>query len=244
MMLSQSRILRCVLALITLLSSSCIDVREEFWVHKDGSARAEITCLLPRAAMLVAGGEKGIRKLVEELLADDPNIESYQFTIRDRQERKEIQIQIEVEQLLRLDRLRQTVQRNQQLPEAVRLMVGKLDVNLDGLTAIQVRRVSSPGEAAPALKWLPAAELRDHSLVQIIHFPHPVRSSNAHESSHGGRTIRWETPLIAAIQGPVVYEFSVPLPIPWLWIGLGGAVMIALLAWWWRRRRRSRRVSA
>lgn len=235
-----TRIAQSALLLVILLLSSCIDIREEFWVFENGSARGDVTCLIPRAATLVAGGDKGIRKLVDELLGDDPNIDSYQLSIRQQGNRREIRIRFEVGQLMRLDRLRDTVQRNQELPEAVRLMVGSLDVQLDGLSAIEVKRVSSPGEAAPALKWLPAAELENHSLTKIIHYPYPVRSSNAHSTSEDGCTIRWNTPLKTAIERPVIYEFSVPLPIPWRWITAGGMAITALLAWWWRRRKRRR----
>lgn len=239
MTLLPSRMLRATLVLLTLCATSCIDIREEFWVHEDGSAEAEIRCLLPRAAALVAGGDEGIRKLVDELLVDDPNVDSYEVRILDRDRIKEIHIRLKIEQLLRLDRLRETLERNQQLPEAVRHMVGSLDVGMDGL-AVKVTRRISPGEAAPALKWLPAAQMEGHSLTQIIHFPDPVRSSNAHRVEDGGRTIIWETSLADAIQGPVTYAFCVALPIPWAWIGALAAVILLGTVWWMRRRRRLR----
>lgn len=239
MTLLPSRMLRATLVLLTLCATSCIDIREEFWIRGDGSAKAEIRCLLPRAAALVAGGDEGIRKMVDELLADDPNVASYKVHILDRDGIKEIHVRVHIAQLLRLDRLRETLERNRQLPEAVRHMVGTLDVGMEGL-AMKVRRRIAPGEAAPALKWLPAAQLEGHALTQIIHFPHPVRSSNAHRTEDGGRTLVWKTSLPDAIQGPVTYEFCVALPIPWRWIGALGGGIVLCAVWWLRKRRRLR----
>jgi len=238
-----SRIQRSCLALCALLLSSCFDVREEFWLHEDGSAEAEISCELPRSATLAMGREEGVKALADRILSQERDIDAYEVKVSSHEDRTTLRIHVKVNQLMNLGRLQRAIARHKELPGAVRKMVGEFDVGMKGLASVSIKRTVTPGEAAPALGWLPKGQLRDYKLLQIIHLPNPVKQHNAHETWDGGRTLAWETPLAEAVNMPIVYEFTMPIPLPWGWLTAGAlslALPVTLLGRFLLRRRSGR----
>ena len=209
---------RSFLILLPCLISSCLDVREEFWVHEDGSAEAEITCHMPRAATLALGGPDGAKEMVEKLLAEEQSIDSYETQVTESGKRLTLKVHCSVDQLMDFDNIRKSIQQREDLHPAVRKMVGEFNISVVGMSGISVTRQVSPGEAVPALRWLPKSQTEGHGFVKIMHFPQPIKQHNAHETWDDGRTLMWESSLAEAVETPMVYEFVMPYPIPKGWI--------------------------
>lgn len=226
-------ITRICLILGTLLVSSCLDVREEFWIYEDGRAEAEITCHMTKAATLVLGGPEGAKAMAEKMLADEKSIDSYKVQVTESEKRVSLKVQCSVNDLLDFDTLRKSIQSHKELHPAVRKMVGDFDIHVEGLSGIEIRRTVAPGEAVPALKWLPKSQTEGHRMVKIMHFPHPITDHNARETWDDGRTLMWESTLADAIRSPLVYEFVIPYPLPWAWITAAcislAAVMVCII---------------
>ena len=220
---------RACLIIGVLLLNSCLDVREEFWIHKDGSAEAEITCHMPRTASIPLGGPEGIKTMAEKLLAQEDSIDSYETQVTEEGKRLTLKVRCAVDELMDFDKVRQSIQRREDLHPAVRKMVGEFNISIEGLSGISVSRRVSPGEAVPALSWLPKNQTEGHSFVKIMHFPQPIKKHNAHECWDDGCTLMWESSLASAIETPMVYEFVIPYPIPWGWVTSVAICVIAIL---------------
>ncbi|MDX1679751.1 MAG: hypothetical protein R3242_03375 [Akkermansiaceae bacterium] len=212
-----------------LLIASCVDIREEFWIHDDGSAEAEVICDMPRNSSLIMGGPKGVKAIAEKIMANEPCVDSYEVHVSEHDKRLKLRIRCEIDELMSLEQLRDSIARNKELPESVRKMVGEFEVGVKGLTHLAVSRTVNPGEALPALRWIPKSKLEGHSITKIMHFPYRIEEHNAHEQWDDGQTLSWKTPLASAIQGPVVYEFTIPAPIPWPWV-IAAASILTLLS--------------
>ena len=89
-----------LLILCSLFLASCVDVHEEFWLHEDGSAKAEIIIDMPRAATLATGGPKGTKKMAEKMLAEEPTIDSYTVEIAEENKRIQLHVECEVDDLM------------------------------------------------------------------------------------------------------------------------------------------------
>ena len=218
----------CVI-LVSWLACSCVDVREEFWIHEDGSAEAEITCQMPRAATFALGGPERTEAYLEELLSKEDCIDSYEIRLSEQDERVTLKVHCTADRLASFDQMRQTIENREDLNPAIRKMVGDFDIGLEGLAYVSIKRRVAPGEAVPALRWLPKAKMANHRIVKIIHFPQPVTDHNAHETWDKGHTLMWESSLASAIQTPLVYQFVMPLPIPWAWIAAAVLSLVAVI---------------
>lgn len=217
------------LILGVLLLNACLDVREEFWIHEDGSAEAEITCHMPKAATFALGGADGAKALAERILKDEDSIDSYKVQVIESGKQLTLKVHCEVDELLKFDRLRKSIQRQEDLHPAVRKMVGDFDITIDGLSGVSVTRTVSPGEAVPALLWLPKSQTEGHRMVKIMHFPMAITNHNAHETWDDNRTLMWESSLDSAIRNPLVYQFVMPYPIPWAWVAAAGISLVAIM---------------
>lgn len=228
---SIQRLLQYFAIFWSLILSSCVDLREEFWLHDDGSAVLEVTCNMPKAATLVIGGKNGLEKMAKKILEREAAIDSYEVQVSENSKRLNLLVRCEVDDLLAFDQISQTIQRQDDLHPAVRKMVGQFDIGMEGMKGISVNRIVAPGEAVPALRWLPKSQTQGHSFVKIIHFPHPIKEHNAHESRDNGCTLMWETSLTNAVETAINYEFVIPYPIAWSWI-IGTFICVALLTAW------------
>ena len=241
------RILLCIAILCTPFLSSCVDIHEEFWIHEDGSAKAEISIDMARAATLALGGPKGAKRMAEKMLEDEATlIDSYHVEVIEKDKRVELKMHCVVDELMDLEKLRQSIQSQKDLHPSIRKMVGEYNIGLDGLSGVNFSRTVSLGEAVPALRWLPKSKLKDYEIVKVMHFPDAIETHNAHEVTDNGRTLAWKTPLSSAVEAPIIYELIMPVPIPWGWIMTGMAVIIALFALAFvlvRRKLRSKKIA-
>ena len=233
------RILQCCAIFWSVILCSCFDLREEFWLHDDGSAVLEVTCDIPKAATLAIGGKHGLKKMAVKILEKEEAIDSHEVHVSENGKRLILLIRCEIDDLLAIDQLSQANQRQDDLHPAVRKLVGEFDIGMEGMKGISVNRIVSPGEAVPALRWLSKSQSQDYSFVKIMHFPYPIKQHNAHESRDDGCTLIWETTLTNAAKTPIHYAFVIPYPIAWGWI-IGTAVSVVIIAAWIYRRIRTR----
>lgn len=217
---------RLLAVIAALLLVSCIDGREEFWFHADGSGRAEITYTLPSAAATLQGGEAGVLEMINGFLTAAPAIKNPQIAITNNDGRMTVNVRYAFDSALELasiteDGLLET------LPPSATALSGQVDVQLRGRN-IHFSRLIDAGKALPGSSFMPASRFDGHQLDYIIHLPLPATESNAGKLSDNGRTLEWNFPLSLAIRTPLTMTFQAPAPIPpWAWAIL--ALLLAIL---------------
>ena len=241
-MLRLLSIVRIALPLLAAaLCAACIDSREEVWIERDGSGRAEIQVRLPAAASRLHGGESGLRKLIEESLSATPGIRTTSLEIAPRPDgRVAVDLAVAFDSAMDISEVASSPSLAN-LPPAARLLAGEVDARLNGLT-FEFKRTISPAAAIPGAAWMPSDRLAGHRLDYIVHLPEAAKSSNATRTENDGRTLVWEIPLDKAVRAPFCTRFTVDVPIPWAAVS---AVAIPLsLAGGWFLIRRVRRPAA
>lgn len=238
-----SRILRGALALCCLTSTSCFDIREEYWIHKNGSAEAELTYNIPTAVTRATGGREGIHSILSSILEKETRIDSHEIQVTESADsRTRIRMRVKVDDIMDLKRLRSVIAEQNTLPEPAKHLVGEISAEITGLMSMQVRRSIALGKALPALKWLPASQTQGHKIVHVVHLPHAAVRSNADEVWDEGRSLSWEASLLEAVEAPFITQIEVRLPIPWKFVLLGMAgfmlPVIALVLLIRKRRKR------
>lgn len=208
-----------------LLLPGCIDGREEVWVRGDGGGVAEVEYRLPARALRVAGGEAATRRQLAEFLATEPAFTATSHELRVSDGEAVIRVRVEFDSALELGRIAERGGLDK-LPPPARHLVGEVRTRVDG-RVVTMRRKVVAARALPGSFLLPPSSLEGRRLVQVIHFPRPVRRSNATRVENGGRTLVWERPLEQALREPMVSSFEARFPFPgWM---LAGAVVGGLL---------------
>jgi hypothetical protein len=208
-----------------ILSSSCVDSREEYWIDARGGGRGEMTFTLPAAALRLHGGVAGVEKMIDSFLKEIPGIEATRREVTVNGDRAEVALAFRFDSALDLTEFAESPAMRE-LPSAVTHLTGHVDVSLRGRELTYTRR-SDPGRAIPGVSLLPASRL-DGRLVTIIHLPSPANETNATRMENGGRTLVWDTPLADAVKAPLVMHFKMDIPIPWtLVLGVGVPVGLA-----------------
>lgn len=221
-----------------LMLASCIDGREEYWLHADGSGRAELTYDLPASAARLQGGEAGLRSRLESLLGSADGITPTRCEVTPRGDRLVIRVAAAFRSVRDFKKATPSVR--SELPASATAMAGEISLNRHGRT-LDLSRTVAPGRALAGSMFMPASQFKDRSLTYIVHLPVAASASNATRTSDGGRTLTWEFPLAQAVKAPVTTRFSAKIPLPqWLVPALAGAALLgAGLAWTIVRRRRS-----
>ena len=112
-------------------------------------------------------------------------------------------------------------------------LLGELAFSREGMNAHVVREV----DLAPLLdKYLGdrgPAMLGDSEFRYAVHFPQAVKSSNAHEVSNEGKTLKWRYRLSECKDKPMKLSMVTPIPLPWwVYVVLGlVALLILCVAW-------------
>ncbi|MFZ9937431.1 MAG: hypothetical protein ACO3JG_10300 [Luteolibacter sp.] len=214
-----------------VLSSSCVDSHEEYWIDARGGGRGEMSFTLPAAALRLHGGEAGVERMIDSFLEKIPGIEPTRHGVTVNGERAEVAVAFRFNSALDLADFADNPA-VRELPSAVTHLTGQMDVSLRGRELSYTRR-SDPGRAIPGVSLLPASRL-DGRLVTIIHLPSPAKASNAARLENDGRTLVWDTPLADAVKSPQVMHFKMDVPIPWTLVlgvgvpaGLAGVVLLA-----------------
>lgn len=224
-------------ALAALFLGGCIDSREEVWIERDGSGRAELRVDLPTVATRLHGGAPGVRRSIESFLAGTPEIEPEFLDVATRGDRTEIRLAIRFASALAISNAT-SGREIDKLPSAARSLAGTARARTRGWT-LDFSRTISPGDAIPGAAWLPGSQLAGRSLQYIVHLPAAAKTSNATRVENGGRTLVWDVPLAEAVKDPLTTRFEMDLPVPW---GKVTAVAIPLsLAGGWFLLRRGRK---
>ena len=232
--------------LACLLLAGCFDIREELWVHRDGSGKAELTYVIPASALLLAGGSDGLEQKIRTMIATQPKLSLDALQIKEVATGVEVSATVSTKSMLSLLDLKKG-EGVRQLPGAAIDLAGDFDVRLKGLD-IDFTRTVKVKEALGMLSIGVGKEERDRRrLVYILHLPVPPEESNAMKVEDGGKTLKWEITLGEAIKKPVVTSFRARMPIPTaVWYGLA-LVIVAVTALVrmvlkWRRKARMAKV--
>lgn len=221
--------LRFVLACAAaLFLSSCLDSREEIWIHADGSGTAEITVQLPENAARLHGGATKIKALLSEYFETTPAFTSH--TIKTSIQNEQLRIEIAITFDDAMDLIDATApEALTALPTGTENFIPETSIDVQGLDLVFKRRADF-FNAIPGATFIPKDRLQGHGLTTIIHLPNAAKTHNASATQNQGRTLIWKTPLSVALQQPVENNFVMPLPIPWQTISVVASLMILLIA--------------
>ena len=209
-------IARILIVAIAGMLSSCIDCREEYWLHADGSGRAEIIYQIPAAAAAVHGGESGVRGMIATFLEQTPQITTSTLEVVTKDKRIQVKLNatfdsaLDLKDIISGDHLKT-------LPSAASPLIGEISADIHG-RSLDFSRKISPSRALPGSAFLPASQYQGHRLHYIMHLPAVPTDSNANRMENGGRTLVWDIPLATALRAPLVTRFKMDIPIPWKFV--------------------------
>jgi hypothetical protein len=226
-----------------LLANSCIDGREEVWIDRSGGGRAEIRYSFPAATFPLTDPES-----IGNVLAGFFERNADKFThsrhhVRQRDGRIELEVDVGFASALDLARLDVSDPR---IPGPVKHLVGTFEVERHG-RLISFRRTIEAGKALPGWRLMPSARFKDRQLVQVVHLPALVETTNATRVENDGLTLVWETPLPQALREPLEMRFEAQVPVPWPVVAIVVIALVGVSAGLLTkvgRDRRARRVSA
>ncbi len=221
-------LLRLTALLAICLLSSCLDCHEEIWLEANGSGHADVCYTLPAVAAKFQGGEEGVRRLLEEFLADSKVLKSSSYEVNTENDRLKIRVRAAFDSALDLKEI-STGGHMGKLPAAASNLAGKVAVSVHGRT-VDLTRTISPGAALPGSTFMPESSFDGHRLVYIIHLPMAATESNATRVGENGRKLVWDFSLAEAIKTPVTTHFKANVPIPYWLIGVV-IVLISSLGW-------------
>lgn len=235
-------LLKSSLCAALLLLASCIDGEEEIVISADGSAWVKAVYRVPGLLLSAEDGEK-LRSSIETELGGSKDLRLLTNTVEKQNGKRVIVLELETDDLLALEGC---------LPEhgpdhvsgmgdkILHAIIGRISLSLNGLSANMTREVDLKPLLDEYLGSKGASTLGDSEFRYAIHLPYPVESSNAHEVSDDGKTLRWKHKLADHRNAPIELLLTTSIPIPW-WVY---AVLISLLlavAWAIRMRvKRSR----
>lgn len=215
-------------ALFCMGLSSCLDTREEIWVGADGSGAARINISVPASAAAIHGGEDGVKKLIGDFIAATPSVTTHLLETRVEDDMLFIDLTITFANALEL--IEETSgPALGKFPAAGAELVGRSEISFEGLD-LSFTRTTDLTKAIPGAAFIPRSKLDGHSVTTIIHLPKAATAHNATSTQDSGRTLIWETPLAGALSGSRTTAFTMPLPIPWLFIGSLALLLLLLLA--------------
>ena len=235
--------IRVFLLAVTGLLASCLDVREEYWLHGDGSGRADITYAISAVAARMHGGEPAIRHMLDGFLADTPAITASSYQIVTEGTCLRVRLQLGFASARDLEQALSGASRKH-FPSAVSCLLGTVRMDLRG-TSLDFKRELFPAKALPEAAFLPASRCAGHRLLYIMHLPGVATESNATILLDGGRTLVWEFPLEQALKAPLVTRFKTRIPLPWAMIltGCFALLLVGGLAFFIVRKARRRNSS-
>lgn len=217
---------RLLLFALTLLLSSCFDVREEITVAADGSGQLTLDYVVPVEALPMAGGESGIREQIENLLASEPQVRLKTLEIISEDKGSRIHIEIAADSMLALKNLKET-EAYEQLPASSRNLAGTFDVQLDGLDVRVNRQINIGNALGLAAIAIGQEEREQRQLEYIIHLPKAAENHNADLVENDGRTLIWKRTLGQGLEGPIHQRYTAPIPLP-AWV-IPAVVIVVML---------------
>lgn len=133
-------ITRFLAGLSCLLLGACFDIREEVWIHRDGSGRAELSYTVPENALRLAGGATGLEANIREIMATQPKIRLDDLDITVAGGRAKIAARLSTDSMLSLLDLKES-ESFQNMSAAATDIAGAFDVRLKGLDVDFTRTV-------------------------------------------------------------------------------------------------------
>lgn len=236
---------RFLAGLACLMLAACFDIREEVWIHRNGSGHAKLNYTIPQSALLLAGGQEGLQAKVRELVASQPGIRLDAVDVTTGNDEAKIEVKLSTDSMLSLVDLQES-DAFQKLPNAASNIAGTVVVKLRGLDIDFTRTVKVREALGLAVLAIGGEDRANRSLEYIIHLPKAAKESNASSVADGGKTLIWKSTLGEALGKPVVTRFRAGLPIPWYaHVAVGLLLLgIVLLVLRIRRKRRQRREDA
>jgi len=236
---------RFLAGLACLVLSACFDIREEIWVHRNGSGRAELNYTIPESALLLSGGTEGIEAKIRELVASQPKIRLDAVTVSTGNDEAKIVVKLSTDSMLSLLDLQKS-EAFQKMPDAASNIAGTVVLKLKGLDIDFTRTVKVREALGLGVLAIGGEDRAKRNLEYIIHLPKAAKESNATSVTDGGKTLVWKSTLGEALRKPVITRFRAALPIPWYahaaagLLLLGGVALVLRI----RRKRRQRREDA
>jgi hypothetical protein len=231
---------RILTGLACLLLTACFDIREELWVHRDGSGRAELTYVVPRSAVMLAGGTEELETRLRELMATQPKLKLEALQVSEGETGVTIAATVTTESMLSLMDLKKSGDMRT-LPGSAVDIAGDFDVRMVGLDIDFSRTIRVKEALGLGAFGVSAEDKKNRKLAYILHLPKKPLSSNALAIEDDGKTLRWELTLGEAMQKPLVTSFRARMPVPVaVWYG-AALILVALTIllwkiWKWRRR--------
>ncbi|GAA5480974.1 hypothetical protein [Haloferula sargassicola] len=222
-----------------LLLASCFEVREEVWVHRDGSGRLQIDLTVPARAVSLAGGGTELRASLDSWFASNPQVVLESLTVHPPTDGGDqtLTLTATAPSLRDLATLSEHPSSEAPVPGMEKL-AGDFDVRVSAM-GIDFHRQLDLSDALGLAKFaITPSERRERKLDYIVHLPTASRSNNADQVLDGGRTLIWHRTLGQALAAPVEMRFQAPLPFPVLPIAAGGLVTLGLAAFFAIRRLR------
>lgn len=225
--------------LACLLSTACFEIREELWVHRDGSGKAELTYVIPKSALMLAGSAEGLESKIRELMSkQEPQLKLEALQITEGEQGIKVAAIVTTESMLSLMDLKKS-DGMRALPGAATDIAGNFDVRMRGLDIDFSRTIKVKDALGFAALGVNADDRKNRKLVYILHLPKRPKESNAMIIEDDGKTLKWEATLGEAMSKPLVTSFRARMPVPTaVWYGLG-LVVVALTVllrkiWKWR----------
>lgn len=210
----RSVVLFVLLAMIPCLTG-CLDSREEIWIERSGGGRAELRYEFPASAMILHGGEDGVRGMCEKFLAETPELENSRCGLTASGGQASLLITFEFDSAKDLIGLAGHESMDD-LPAAAKEWLGDLAASIKG-REVGFRRVIELSKVAPGIGLVPQRKLTGHKLETIVHLPVVPDFHNADQAEQGGEILRWSIPVSEAAKRAVVQEFRATWPLPaWL----------------------------
>lgn len=214
----------CVL-LACLVLASCFDIREEVWVHADGSGRAKFDYRFPDEALIPLGGKDRLEAKLRRTFENSENLELDRLELTENDGELHLSVGWKIDSMLELRELTESPA-FQDLPPSSREFAGTFEMKIEGLE-VDFRREMNLRDALGFTAFaIGPNQRRERTIEVVIHLPAAARRHDADRTADGGRTLIWDRTLGEALDTPLVTSFVAPIPLPW-WIW---AAVIALLA--------------
>lgn len=236
---------RFLAGLACLVLSACFDIREEVWIHPDGSGRAELNYTIPESALLLGGGAGGLETKIRAMVASQPVIRLDAVSVSTVNDEAKIVVKLSTDSMLSLIDLQQS-ETLHQMPDAASNIAGTVVVKVEGLEVDFTRTVNVRKALGLTSLAIGGEERAKRSLEYIIHLPKAAKESNATLVTDDGKTLAWKVTLGEALKKPVVTRFRAAMPIPRSLYFATGLLLLVIVALVLRvlRKRRQRREDA
>lgn len=208
-----------ILLLICLISSSCIEIKEEIWINEDSSGRVEATITGPSLLLSKYGQPEDILERLKKQIDAEPGIEITSSSVTRIAAETEISIEMTFEDGRKAIEFMNSISESiefEKLPSPLveKVLIGKLDLTLDfpsyHFTRTLDFRQFNTTEMTPTFARTPLA---DATFESTIHLPAKPFNHNAAMVSDNGKILHWNIPLIYLLEDNKELSYSARIPL-------------------------------